>query len=57
MSKFRKRHVNQIWWEGWSGMQPLGDKAFDHVTTCEIKNIISQLLQRLHLVGTHMRIK
>ena len=41
-------------------MQPLGDMVFDHVITCQIKNIISQLLQRLqslNMVGTHMRIK
>ena len=41
-------------------MQPLGDMAFDHVINWQIKNIISQLLQRLqspNLVGTHMRIK
>ena len=34
--------------------------AFDHVITWQIKNIISQLLQRLQppsLVGTHTRIK
>ena len=37
-------------------MQPLGDMAFDHVTTWQIKNVISQLLQSLHLVGRHMRI-
>ena len=38
-------------------MQPLGDMAFDHVITRQIKNIMSQLLQRLqspNLVGTHM---
>ena len=41
-------------------MQPLGDMTFDHVITWQIKNIISQLLQRLqspNLVGTHMRAK
>ena len=41
-------------------MQTLGDMAFDHVITWQIKNIISQLLQRLqspNLVGTHMRTK
>ena len=58
MSKFKKRHENQIWWEGWNGMQPLGDMTFDHVNTWQIKNIISQLLQRLqspNFVGTHMK--
>ena len=41
-------------------MQLLGDMAFDNVITWQIKNFISQLLQRLkspNLVGTHMRIK
>ena len=41
-------------------MQTLGDMAFNHVITWQIKNIISQLLQRLrspNLVGTHMRTK
>ena len=60
MSKSKKRHVNQIWWEGRNGMQLLGDMAFDQVITCQIKNIISQLLQGLqspNMVGTHMRIK
>ena len=28
-------------------MQPLGDMTFDHVIAWQIKNIISQLLQRL----------
>ena len=45
MSKFKKRHANQIWWERLNGIQPLGDMAFDHVITWYIKNIISQ--QRL----------
>ena len=31
--KFQKRHVNQIWWEGWNCMQPLGDMTFDHMIT------------------------
>ena len=60
VSKSKKRHVNQIWWEGRNGMQLLGDMAFDQVITCQIKNIISQLLQGLqspNMVGTHMRIK
>ena len=30
-------------------MQTLGDMAFDHVITWQIKNIISQLLQSLQL--------
>ena len=41
-------------------MQPLGDMAFDHVITWQIKNIISELLlilQSPNLVGTHMRVK
>ena len=38
-------------------MQLLGNMAFDHVTTWQIKKIVSQLLQKLHLVGIHMRIK
>ena len=41
-------------------MQPLGDVTFDHVITWQIKNIISQLLERQQspdLVGTHMRTK
>ena len=38
-------------------MEPLGDMTFNHVTKWQIKNIISQLLQRLHLVGTQVRIK
>ena len=45
MSKFHKRHVNQIWW---------------NVITWHIKNIIWQLsrrLQSLNLVGIHMQIK
>ena len=53
--KFKKRHVNQIWWEGCNGMQPLGNMTFDQVITWQIKNVISQLLQRLqssNLVGT-----
>ena len=47
MSKFKKRHANQIWWERLNDMQPLGPMDFDHVITWYIKNIISQLLQRL----------
>ena len=41
-------------------MQLLGDMTFDHVNTWQIKNIISQLLQRLqspNFVGTHMKVK
>ena len=41
-------------------MQPLGDVTFDHVITWQIKNIISQLLERQQspdLVGTHTRTK
>ena len=41
-------------------MQPLGDMAFDHVITWQIKNILSQLLRRFqspNLIETHMRIK
>ena len=41
-------------------MQPLVDMDFNHVFKWQIKNIISQLLQRLqspNLVGTHMRVK
>ena len=41
-------------------MQPLGDMAFDHVITWQIKNVMSQLSRRLqspHLFGKHMRIK
>ena len=41
-------------------MQTLGEMAFDHVITWQIKNFISQFLQRLqspNLVGTHMRTK
>ena len=41
-------------------MQPLGDVTFDHVITWQIKNITSQLLQRLQSpdsVGTHVRTK
>ena len=41
-------------------MQLLGDMTFDHVITWQIKNIISQLLQRLQSpdsVGTHVRTK
>ena len=41
-------------------MQPLGDMAFDHVITWQIKNIISELLLILkspNLVGTHLRVK
>ena len=36
-------------------MQPLGNMTFDQVITWQIKNVISQLLQRLqspNLVGT-----
>ena len=47
MSKFKKRHANQIWWERLNDMQPLSPMNFDHVITCYIKNFISQLLQRL----------
>ena len=31
--RFQKRHANQIWWEVWNCMQPLGDMTFDHVVT------------------------
>ena len=31
MPKFKRRNVNQIWWEGWDCMQPLDNMAFDHV--------------------------
>ena len=37
MSKFQKRNINQIWWEGWNCMQTLGGMTFDHVITWWIK--------------------
>ena len=60
MSKFQKGHVNQIWWERGNGMQQLGDMDFDLMITRQIKNVISQLSQRLqspNLVGIHIKIK